>query len=87
MEPRAVFFRGSFGSVFKIDSASGLTTLHRFSGNDGYNPGPLTQVSDGSFYGTTEGGPPIGLPLKATAFRHRSDRRADDSPHVQRAGR
>ena len=64
-----LFSRGSFGSVFKIDPAGGLTTLHRFSGNDGYNPGPLTQVSDGKLYGTTEGGPPIGLPLKATVFR------------------
>ena len=44
------------GTVFKIDSAGNLTTLHSFSGfpNDGANPiAGLVQGSDGNFYGTT----------------------------------
>jgi uncharacterized repeat protein (TIGR03803 family) len=47
------------GSVFKIDSAGNLTTLHSFSGFplDGAAPtaGPV-QGADGNFYGTTASG-------------------------------
>lgn len=44
------------GSVFKIDSAGNLTTLHSFSGFplDGAAPTVgLVQGADGNFYGTT----------------------------------
>jgi len=44
------------GTVFKIDAAGSLTTLHSFSGSngDGANPvAELVQGSDGNFYGTT----------------------------------
>jgi uncharacterized repeat protein (TIGR03803 family) len=55
-------FQSGYGSVFKITPAGAVTTLHSFAGsaaNDGSNPygGPI-QASDGSFYGTTEGGGP-----------------------------
>jgi dockerin type I repeat protein len=44
-----------------------LTTLHSFSGSDGSLPyGVPTQASDGSFYGTTEGG---GLNYAGVAYR------------------
>jgi uncharacterized repeat protein (TIGR03803 family) len=51
-----------FGTVFAIDTNGTLETLHRFTGADGAYPrGRLRQVSDGSFYGTTEtGGPRSG---------------------------
>jgi uncharacterized repeat protein (TIGR03803 family) len=45
------------GTVFKITPSGVLTTLHNFSGPDGFNPtSALLQASDGYFYGTTEGG-------------------------------
>lgn len=44
------------GTAFKIDSAGNFTLLHNFSGTDGAYPAQLIQASDGSFYGTTEGG-------------------------------
>ena len=55
-------FQSGYGSVFKITPAGAVTTLHSFAGsaaNDGSLPygGPI-QASDGSFYGTTEGGGP-----------------------------
>src|SRR5206468_3906956 len=47
----------SGGTVFKIDAAGILTTLHSFSGSDGRYPGAgLVQANDGSFYGTTQEG-------------------------------
>ncbi len=47
----------SGGTVFRIDSAGNLTTLHTFSYEDGNDPeAGLIQASDGSFYGTTYGG-------------------------------
>ena len=50
-----------FGTVFAIDTNGTLETLHRFTGVDGAYPrGRLRQVSDGSFYGTTETGGPRG---------------------------
>ena len=45
-----------FGTIFRIDSAGNLTTVHSFAGSnaDGYSPsGPLVQSSDGFLYGTT----------------------------------
>ena len=45
------------GTVFKIDSAGNLTTLHTFSYEDGNDPeAGLVQAGDGLFYGTTYGG-------------------------------
>jgi uncharacterized repeat protein (TIGR03803 family)/VCBS repeat-containing protein len=48
-----------FGTVFKMDSAGTVTTLHSFTGEDGANPyAGLVRASDGTFYGTTRlGGP------------------------------
>ena len=63
-------FQSGYGSVFKITPAGAVTTLHSFAGsaaNDGSLPygGPI-QASDGSFYGTTEGG---GLSYVGVAYR------------------
>src|SRR5579872_142104 len=45
------------GTVFKIDAAGILTTLHTFEGPDGSAPqGSLVEAVDGTFYGTTAGG-------------------------------
>ena len=46
------------GTVFRISTNGALTTLYSFTGgNDGAEPSAaLVQGSDGSFYGTTEGG-------------------------------
>src|SRR5438876_958410 len=42
------------GTVFKMDAAGTLTTLHSFTGSDGAQPyAGLIQASDGNFYGTT----------------------------------
>lgn len=57
------------GTVFKIDSAGNLTTLHSFSGFplDGAAPtAGLVQGTDGNFYGTTASG---GLFYQGTVFR------------------
>jgi uncharacterized repeat protein (TIGR03803 family) len=66
----AATFQSGYGSIFKITPAGDLTTLHSFAGNpgnDGSLPygGPI-QASDGSFYGTTEGG---GLSYAGVAYR------------------
>jgi uncharacterized repeat protein (TIGR03803 family) len=62
-----VTFASGYGTIFKITPAGALTTLHSFSGNDGSLPyGGPTQASDGSFYGTTEGG---GLSYAGVAYR------------------
>ena len=52
-----------FGTVFKMDSAGTLTTLHSFSaGSDGGSPyAGLIQASDGRFYGTTSTGGAFGF--------------------------
>ena len=43
------------GTVFTMDAAGTVTTLHRFSGPDGDRPrAGLMQASDGFFYGTTD---------------------------------
>ncbi len=56
------------GTVFKIDAAGSLTTLHSFSGSPGEGANPvagLVQGSDGNFYGTTALG---GTHFKGTVF-------------------
>jgi uncharacterized repeat protein (TIGR03803 family) len=50
---------GTFGpgTLFKIDSAGTLTTMHNFDLTDGNQPAWLVQGTDGTIYGTTwEGG-------------------------------
>jgi uncharacterized repeat protein (TIGR03803 family)/VCBS repeat-containing protein len=42
-----------YGTVFQMDAAGTLTTLHSFSDTDGAYPGELIQGNDGSLYGTT----------------------------------
>jgi uncharacterized repeat protein (TIGR03803 family) len=57
------------GTVFRIDAAGSLTTLHSFSGFpiDGAVPvGGLVQGTDGNFYGTTASG---GAFFEGTVFR------------------
>src|SRR5262249_21233392 len=61
------------GTVFKMTSAGGLTTLVEFSGNDASNKGSdpvggLLQGSDGNFYGTTSfgGANNLGTVFKVT---------------------
>ncbi len=52
------------GTVFKITPKGELTTLHNFSGTDGYEPeSGLVQAANGNFYGTTAygGGPGCAL--------------------------
>ena len=56
------------GTVFKIDAAGSLHTLHSFSGSNGEGASPvagLVQGSDGNFYGTTVLG---GTHRKGTIF-------------------
>jgi uncharacterized repeat protein (TIGR03803 family) len=56
------------GTVFKIDAAGSLITLHSFSGSpaEGANPvAGLVQGSDGNFYGTTALG---GTHFRGTVF-------------------
>src|SRR5439155_16167590 len=51
-----------YGTVFKVNAAGTLTTLHSFTGSDGSNPqAGLIQASDGSFYGTTDSGGASGV--------------------------
>jgi uncharacterized repeat protein (TIGR03803 family) len=52
---------GGCGTVFKITPTGVLTTLYRFSGNDGYQPeSALVQARSGNFYGTVSDGGPNG---------------------------
>ena len=45
------------GTIFRIDTAGNLTTLHSFAYADGANPAAgLVRVTDGNFYGTTTKG-------------------------------
>ncbi len=45
------------GTIFRMDSAGNLTTLHSFAYADGANPAAgLVRGTDGSFYGTTTRG-------------------------------
>ncbi len=55
------------GTVFSMDSAGTVTTLHSFTGGDGSGPvACLVQAADGNFYGTTSLG---GTNSVGTAFR------------------
>jgi uncharacterized repeat protein (TIGR03803 family) len=50
-------FQNGSGTVFKVDSAGSLTTLHEFAETDGSHPyGGLIQATDGNYYGTTSYG-------------------------------
>ena len=54
---------GAFGlgTVFSLDSADTLTTLHHFAGADGANPNAgVIQGLDGRLYGTTTNGGAFG---------------------------
>src|SRR6266571_1076014 len=56
-----------YGTVFKVDAAGTLTTLHSFNQSDGANPyAGLIQASDGTFYGTTSQG---GVSGYGTVFK------------------
>ena len=58
---------GGQGTVFRIDTAGSLTTVHAFTGSEGGWPfSALTQASDGLLYGTTRGG---GSANSGTVFR------------------
>jgi uncharacterized repeat protein (TIGR03803 family) len=49
------------GTVFSLDTAGTLTTLHQFSGADGANPNAgVIQGTDGRLYGTTTNGGAFG---------------------------
>ncbi len=55
------------GSVFSMDSASHVVTLHSFKFGDGARPvAALVEAADGNFYGTTVGG---GTSQLGTVFR------------------
>ena len=44
----------NFGTIYKVTPFGVVTTLHAFSGTDGYFlAAPLAQLSNGTFYGTT----------------------------------
>ena len=50
-----------FGTVFSLDAAGTLTTLHHFAGPDGANPNAgVIQGLDGRLYGTTTNGGAFG---------------------------
>lgn len=60
-----------YGTVFRISSSGGLTTLHNFGSTDGASPmSSLLQATDGSFYGTTNLG---GSGSGGTLFRMSAD--------------
>ncbi len=45
------------GTVFRIDTNGGFSTVYRFGGQDGANPhAPLFEATNGIFYGTTVNG-------------------------------
>jgi uncharacterized repeat protein (TIGR03803 family) len=59
---------GGCGTIFKLDQAGTLTTLHNFSFSDGdYPQATLTMDASGNLYGTTlDGGLKIGTVFKLT---------------------
>jgi uncharacterized repeat protein (TIGR03803 family) len=44
------------GTVFEIDNAGGFSVLVKFDSSDGNYPGPLTEDTDGTIFGTTVSG-------------------------------
>ena len=57
---------GGCGTVFKITPTGTLTTLYSFCQGgdpcpDGASPNGLVQATDGNFYGTSNGGGPVGF--------------------------
>jgi uncharacterized repeat protein (TIGR03803 family) len=49
------------GTIFKIDTSGGFSTIHAFAATDGYLPDGLIQAANGTFYGVTvSGGQPSG---------------------------
>ncbi len=65
----AAFASFSCGTIFKMTASGQVTFLHEFVQTDGAGPiGPVTQASDGNFYGTTsEGGAKkLGVVFKMT---------------------
>ncbi len=66
----AAFSSFSCGTIFKMSTTGHVTFLHEFVQTDGAGPiGPVTQASDGNFYGTTsEGGTSkLGVVFKMTS--------------------
>ena len=70
-------FARRYGSVFRVEANSTLTSLHLFDAGDSANPvAELVEIDDGSLYGTTigsvalvgPGGPPPP-PVHGTIFR------------------
>jgi uncharacterized repeat protein (TIGR03803 family) len=59
---------GGCGTIFKLDHAGTLTTLHNFSFSDGASPrATMTMDGSGNLYGTTlDGGLSIGTVFKLT---------------------
>lgn len=59
---------GGCGTIFKLDQAGTLTTLHNFSFSDGASPrATLTMDASGNLYGTAlDGGLKIGTVFKIT---------------------
>lgn len=58
-----------YGTIFKLSTNGGLTTLHSFNHTNGASPAaPLILGADGDFYGTTENG---GANDRGSVFRLR----------------
>ena len=58
---------GGWGTFFEITPSGDITTIHSFDGNDGAQPyGPVTQDTNGYFYGTVTNG--LGKAAQGTVF-------------------
>jgi uncharacterized repeat protein (TIGR03803 family) len=51
-----LFYGIAGNSVFRVTADGDVTSLHTFSGPDGSEPNELLQVSDGTWFGTTDRG-------------------------------